>query len=318
MKTTEITLNKELTNNFDEFTAYVKEHILEFLSEDFKDSEIEVSTINKSNGYSYVGLQIRRANDADCGIIPVLNLTEAFLNLTKGMCIEEVCEKLADIRMNAPMPGNLNRNSFTNFEMIRDSIYPRLLNGRDPRLKDRPHRKIEDLAVSYGVRVGIDKHAFGEAVVDIQLLNTWGVNEDTLYKAALENLEREEPVFMNLEAAMFAELDGSVAPSFDLDIDLDKVSIPLFIFTNKFKERGASVMLSTKFMDRIVEKLGNIFILPSSIHEVIIVPKSRMDDPDQLAEMVHLVNADWVLPEDKLSDTVYEYDAENHKLVSVT
>ena len=55
-------------------------------------------------------------------------------------------------------------------------------------------------------------------------------------------------------------------------------------------------------------------MLPSSTHEVLIVPKSFMDDPDQLAEMVRQVNEDAVQPEDRLSDNVYEYNPETQSL----
>ena len=306
------------TMDFATFTETIKAQLGNYLSEDYKDCEMKISHIKKSNGYEYEGLSVLRANDADGGICPVLNLSDAFERYEKGTSIEELCEKLADVRMNTQLPGNISRDNFTDFESMRDQIYPRLVNANDPILQGRPHRKVEDLAVLYGVRVSVDQHGFGEANVDDQLLDIWGVDEETLYEAAIANLEREDPVFMNLELAMFGALDGSEAPAFDPEsIDMDNVAIPFFLLTNKQKVRGASVVLGTKFMDRIAKKLGYFYILPSSVHEVLIVPRSFMDDAEQLAEMVRQVNSDAVAPADRLSDTVYEYDAVTHQLIAI-
>ena len=95
---------------------------------------------------------------------------------------------------------------------------------------------------------------------------------------------------------------------------MDRVSIPFFLLTNQQKVKGATMALSSRVMDRIAEKFGGIYVLPSSTHEVLIVPKSFMDDPDQLAEMVRQVNEDAVQPEDRLSDNVYEYNPETQSL----
>jgi hypothetical protein len=68
-------------------------------------------------------------------------------------------------------------------------------------------------------------------------------------------------------------------------------------------------------MDDITEKLGqDYFILPSSVHEVLIVPKNDQMDLKTLESMVQDVNATQVAPEERLSDHVYAYDAKEHEL----
>ena len=75
-------------------------------------------------------------------------------------------------------------------------------------------------------------------------------------------------------------------------------------------EYGAGVLGNTKIMDSIREQMGDFYIIPSSIHEIIAVPMSLGTTPDDLVEMVHQVNASEVAPSDQLSDEVYIYDAE--------
>ena len=303
--------------NFNDFKNYIKEHLGEYLSEDYKDAKMTISTIRKASGYEYEGMSVNRANDADNGIVPVLNLSDAFEKYEKGHPLDQICRDLADVRMNTPIPGDITRSSFMNFESMKERIFPRLISakGQEDYLKDKPFRKVADLAVVYAVRVHADDKGFAEAVVDDKLLEMWGVDDETVHQAAIANLESEEPVFVNLEDAMFGALDAKAPSSFDPeDIDMDKCAIPFFLLTNQQKVRGANMALSGKYMDRIFEKFGSIYVLPSSTHEVLIVPKTFMDDPDQLAQMVRQVNEDAVQPEDRLSDNVYEYNPETQSL----
>lgn len=75
-------------------------------------------------------------------------------------------------------------------------------------------------------------------------------------------------------------------------------------------EYGAGVLGYAKIMDSIREQIGDFYIIPSSIHEIIAVPKSMGAEPSDLMNMVHDVNASTVAEKDQLSDRVFAYDAE--------
>ncbi|WP_405373459.1 DUF5688 family protein, partial [Pseudobutyrivibrio sp.] len=72
--------------------------------------------------------------------------------------------------------------------------------------------------------------------------------------------------------------------------------------------------VNPKTMDRITAKLGDVYVIPSSVDETLIVPKSAVDDVQELARLVRQVNDSDVRPEDQLSNNVYEYDSETHTL----
>ena len=89
----------------------------------------------------------------------------------------------------------------------------------------------------------------------------------------------------------------------------------LFVLTNNQKLNGAAALLDEKMMEQIAERVGNDFyILPSSVHEVLIVPKEAGMDFKDLEAMVQEVNATQVAPQDKLSDHVYQYDNETREV----
>lgn len=64
------------------------------------------------------------------------------------------------------------------------------------------------------------------------------------------------------------------------------------------------------FMDNAAGILkGDFFVLPSSLHEVLLFRDDGMTDYRGLEEMVRIINETEVQPADRLTDTVYHYDA---------
>jgi hypothetical protein len=89
-------------------------------------------------------------------------------------------------------------------------------------------------------------------------------------------------------------------------------SSEVYVLTNQSGMFGASEMLQDQTLNKICERLGcPVYILPSSIHECILVPKAQGSDPAALKETVGAVNSTVVSEYDFLSDSVYEFDVQN-------
>ena len=68
---------------------------------------------------------------------------------------------------------------------------------------------------------------------------------------------------------------------------------------------GASLLLQEDIRKQIGECLGSdYFVLPSSIHEVLILPDNGMFEVPALNQMVQEVNETQVEPQERLSDKV--------------
>ena len=75
---------------------------------------------------------------------------------------------------------------------------------------------------------------------------------------------------------------------------------------------GASVILYPDVLRMAAKKLGgDLLVLPSSIHEVILVRHENIGEYDKIAEFVKEINQKEVLSEDVLSDSVYRYEEKN-------
>ncbi len=306
--------------NFEDFKKTIKDKIGEYLTEDYADADMSLSEVKKSGGESYDALMIRKAGEERYSVIPALNLTEAYNKYQNGQSVEQICEDLADVRMNVPIPEGLEKDMFMNFDKVKGKIYPRLVNSETSKdyLITRPHTEVEDLSMVYAVRINENSTGFAEAVIDYDLAKMWGVDVEDLHEAAMSNMEAHEPVFVGLEQAMFGEFPGPGESTFDLDSISDDCPLPLYMLTNKQKTKGAVMALSAKFMDQITAKFGEVYVLPSSVDEVLIMPKSAVADHEMdlqdLARMVQQVNIEAVRPEDRLSDNVYEYDSQTQSL----
>ena len=122
-------------------------------------------------------------------------------------------------------------------------------------------------------------------------------------KAALENTEKAAVL-----GSMFDVLDGGGVSVDEWEPD----GSPMTVLTSRDQVNGAGVIFCDSVLKKIHEKIGDYYILPSSIHEVLITPVADGIERDYLEEMVKAVNRDEVVPEDRLSDQVYLFDGILH------
>ena len=133
-----------------------------------------------------------------------------------------------------------------------------------------------------------------------------GVTKEELYINAIKNIE-EDYVIENMEKVICRivgitedELEESMCSSFTS-------SIPMYVITNKQNVNGASVILNKTMLGELKEIIkGDYYILPSSVHECIVVPIDEAD-AESLREMVTEINDGQVKPEDRLTYNVYKY-----------
>lgn len=121
-------------------------------------------------------------------------------------------------------------------------------------------------------------------------------------KTAIRNTEQ-----LAVIGSMFDVLDGGVSVD-----KWEPDGSPMTVLTTTDQVNGAGVIFCDEVLRKIREKIGDFFILPSSVHEVLVVPVSEGIDRAELEEMVKSVNRDEVAPEDRLSDQVYLFDGLLH------
>lgn len=93
---------------------------------------------------------------------------------------------------------------------------------------------------------------------------------------------------------------------------------PFYVITNQNGIDGSCAILSDSFMQQTAGRIGNdeIYLLPASRHEMIVVNPNVVTDTAALKDVVMSVNRnpEALRAEDYLSDSVYKYDAKAHSL----
>lgn len=174
-----------------------------------------------------------------------------------------------------------------------------------------PHEKIEDLAVVYRFEMESNVDERTSILITNDMIERMGVSHEQLREDALENAPEIRPAVIQGMNEIMKEMMG--AEVYEMLGFPDETDERMYVASVPDNNSGAGVLAYQDFMDQAAEKLeGDFFILPASIHEIILVPDTGDISADDLQAMVKEVNATQVRPEEKLTDNVYHYDSKDH------
>lgn len=236
--------------------------------------------------------------DSDCGII-LYGVPE-----TENGTMREIAEAIKDI-MDNNMPNPDFLKSFLNKDFFLENVLPVLTSSdeNNPVAQNNLSESVLDMTVLFKVFL---KDA--SLWVEDQLIKNLGITNEQLHDAAFKNLKKHTHV-TSMRDMLLKSTNGM--------LDIGTEGPTLLVATNDFKCWGASVMLQKDLLDSILSQYPEaerLIIIPSSVHECIIVPDTMDASADTISiykEMVMDINATEVAPEDKLTDSLYYYTKED-------
>lgn len=286
---------------FDEFANVVVEKIRDYLPDTFAEAEVKLETVIKNNDLKLTGITIRREGSNIC---PTIYLEQYFKAYESGAEMDKILGKIADTRMKNDFEESFDADQFKDFDWVKDMIVPRLVNKEQnlEQLTERPYSAIADLAVTYHIMLF---NGNASTPVTNDFMKVWGIKTEELHELAVRNMARLIPgTFRGMSVVM----DAICGDKTDV---LDPENEMLFVLSNKGGWYGAAAVLDDKIMKSVVKRVGEKFyVLPSSVHELLVVPSNIGMDVGQLKEMVTSINASEVALEERLSNNVYRYSTE--------
>ncbi len=176
-------------------------------------------------------------------------------------------------------------------------------------LKEVPHRCINDLAVVYHIVLNDDDDNLFAATINNGVMEALGVTEKELYDTALANtMKVDPPVFEKLTDLMKECAGDDEMTKEIIDRSEEDSHCGLYALTNKSRMCGAGAMIYPHALELVAELMNSdLLILPSSIHEVLLMPYEEGMDLAPIQEMVREINRDVVDDKDFLSDALYVY-----------
>ena len=289
---------------FTNFTTLVQREVEKRPGENYR---VKLNDVMKNNGVVLRGITLMQD---DSNISPTIYLNpyyDAYENgdTTLGTVIDEVIDTYERNKINR----SIDMKFFLNYETVRSRIIFKLINTEKNRelLRDVPYIPFHDLSIVFQCLVSEERFGNASILIHNVHLQLWKVNARELYECALENtplLQGYELADMNTVLEEMKALGGID----DEEIEDMQQEVPMYVLSNKSRINGASCILYKDILKdfaMVVDK--DLYVLPSSIHEVILLPSDGTQESEQLKEMVREINQSQVEKEEVLSDSVYYY-----------
>ena len=307
--------------NFEAFMESIKKHIKEYLPESYQDAQVTIREQQKLNN-RYMGLTVIRPGDDR---IPTINLTDLYRQSYENprFRITDVLEQISQIIQREPERFDVSR--LTQYEEAKKHLFMRVSNIEENLqvLDNVPYVERADLAITFHIAVEENEAGRASAIVTNNMMENFGVTRNQLYKDALENSSFIAPVMIDNLGELVGrmeieEMEARGASEEEIRKAEERIYVesqynPMFVVTNETLLYGGSAIFYPGVMDQLGEVLnGDFFILPSSVHETLVVPDNGRISCHELKAMVMAINEKEVAPEDRLTDEVYHYDTRDH------
>ena len=274
------------------------------------EHSVEIHTVEKMNE-TYEALTIKPEN-RDIGVN--INANELYKAYSDGMdydrIIDGAVDKARDALEHSP---DFNIDAFKDYDKMKETLAMEVVSAeRNAELLETvPHKSMEDMAVVYRFVVSADKGEVGSVLVTNKMLDQYGITPEQLHADAMKNAPEVRPMEIKGMGEVLAEqmgIENAEMLGFAIPPEQDQ----MLVASVKGNVHGAGVLAYEDFMEKASDRVGgSFFILPSSIHEILIIPDNGQFDLKSLENMVREVNATTVDPVDKLTDNVYHYDAQD-------
>lgn len=300
--------------NRDEFFEAVKEQVKEYLPAEYQDASVELVQKVKNNDQMLMGISIRKVDE---NIVPNIYLDGYFEAYRNGdLSMETVLQAVSRDRQTYDGKGMEGiTEELIRYDSIRGKLQVRLC---DPeKNKARRGELVStvqgDFSAVYYVNLFETEQGIGSVAVTPGLLENWGITKEQLHKDALAAGLSQTPMLCSMDnmvgSLLFGEEPVNLLEQKDGG-DREEPETPMYCLTNAEKINGASLILNEEVMKLVGEVLGDdLYVLPSSVHEVMLVPVSSQIELSYLQNMVAEINGSGEVPaEEILSDKVQYFD----------
>ena len=290
-----------------DFETFMNEAIKE-MRDRFPDFDISKQEVSKLQGESYTGMAVRPENSE---IGATLNLQDFYKALGFGMFLEDVMDSIERSVVSAVrhMP-HYDARVLEDYDRMKDALTVDLVPvaGNEEKLAQIPHKNVEDMALVYRFEEESSVYGSASILVTNEMLAVYDITADQLHEDAMKAAVQNRPAKLHNMNDVMRDMMGDMSGL----VPMNEPS-PLWVATVEGGQNGAGVIQYPGFLDQAAEALGgDFYVLPSSVHEVLLVADDGSMELSYLEEMVRSVNETEVSPAERLSDNVYHYDSKAH------
>ena len=311
----------EETMDYDSFVSTVHLIMKERMGDGY---DVRIYKVMKNNSLELHSLVVRKE---DINIAPNIYLKPYYESYLEGTSLEEIADRLCMI-YNSCSAQEFNRGFSYTLQEMKPYIFYRLVSyEKNQRLLETvPHFRYLDLAVTFHCLVRDDEEGIGTVRITNEHMKLWGITQEELKELADRNTEKLFPASIkSMEEVLLGILKDTTPGESEEMMQLlslgrnksegDRQIRPMYILTNRKGINGASCLLYKEVIRTFASQFQtDLYLLPSSIHEIILIPRDKNMKLEALSKMVEEVNRTQVVPEEVLSDHVYYYSLEKDSI----
>ena len=274
------------------FAESVAKDIRNFLPEKYENAEFQVMQMNKNNGVQMVGVQVRLQEENVC---PVVYVEPFFNEIRLGEPVEKVMNEIARCMEEAGNVPFLHSGiNPMDYDSVKEHLAVMLVNTQANKrmLQEMPHENMEDLLAICYVDFPVESND-GKATMKVknEHLKMWNVDAKEMFHQARANTQPvNTPILQSMDEMMLSIFneEGHATNLLNESVEFGLRSHDmLYALTNVEKQYGASMITQPEVLNKLEQLFPEgFYVLPSSVHEVLIVPDNGEMEPKMLGEMV--------------------------------
>ena len=284
--------------------------VRDYINETAGDVRVSVHTSQKNNGVILSGLSfVKEGYNAS----PTIYMDNYYVDYLGGSDICEIGDRLLELYRENDLSVNINMSFFEDFDSVSKRLFIKLINRQknEEFLEQVPYEQFLDLAIVAYVRVDDRKIGNGLIMVRNEHLLHWGADTATVMSIAKKNTHDHDGYNIKHIIDVINCLAGH-----ENGLTEDKADLPMYVATNERMINGAAVMTMPDKLSEFAGIIGgDYYVIPSSVHELILVGKQPSSNTQAIDEMIRQVNATQLGPDDILSDHVYTYSKRDQVLI---
>ena len=326
--------------SYQEFTEQIKCGVEKIVNEKFDNALTVLRSVIKNNNVELKAISILRKGEK---ATPTIYLESYYEEYNSGRDIDEICGEIFELYQKSKESIDYKIDDFSEFERIKEKVFYKLINYdmNANMLKDIPYFRFLDMAIVFYLMISCDERGVASALIHNQHMENWNVTPEELRKIACDNTwTNYPPVIQKMEDIISEMIMKDILDGID-DSDVIKEDykcgsydyedveslikeevenlkadreIDMYVLTNSIRNNGAvCITYPGVLKDFAEEKNSDIYIIPSSIHEVILIPGAQWSK-SQINGMIREVNQNELDPVEVLSNHVYVYRREDEEI----
>lgn len=300
---------------YNQFLNYVKEQsVYEFdHPEEYKAS---INHVVKNNSVELDGICLHRAGDT---LSPTVYLNHFYEEYLEGRPLHSILSEIAATLSSEVPELEVNASLYDNYDAIRHQIIFRLVNyeRNEELLTSCPYLPFCDLAITFRWLVHSDSSGIASALITNKEMELWNITLEELYQTASINTRRLFPATIQPIQQLLSEYLDKDADIQEL-LDQTPDELQLFILSNEPRINGSTSMIYDGILADFAKKIKkDLYILPSSIHEVLLMPATKEIEEQALLNLVRDANRTVVGLPDILSDSIYRFDSKHNRIIMI-